>query len=200
MPVVGYATQQEPDLIIFNKECLTLRSFPLEMIFYVTEKATERRIFTPPFGHRPNGLPTLYSGSGFSERSSNWRGYTATWLIENNQLYLIGISASVYISKPIKSGKDILDKFSDNKNWISARLSDIRPSSKNADKVFADWYIGELLILKGGIGPENKYQFEIRILLRNGIVQSINTTENWRLPTSDDLKQGQPKQLQFKLH
>lgn len=55
-----------------------------------------------------------------------WRGYYGTWKIENNKLYLTGLKA--YIENYKEVGMDYL--------------------FPNQNKVFAEWYTGNLLISK----------------------------------------------------
>lgn len=79
----------------------------------------------------------------FSDCSALWRGYIATWLIENRMLYLIEVDANVI---GVQSQRHI--KYQ--KGTIQSLLSDEAVGMDylfpNQSKVFADWYSGILPI------------------------------------------------------
>ena len=65
-----------------------------------------------------------------------WRGYTGSWQIEDNKLYLIGLEA--YIKSP--SGNVPHDSLKE------VGMDYLFPGQ---EKVFADWYSGEIRIPQG---------------------------------------------------
>src|SRR5262245_17250785 len=75
VPVTTFATAQQPDVLIIEGKSYSLYANPLED-FFKTEKSR------PRFQVEPN---TMSSG--------NWRGYVATWTIENKTLVLIKIDS-----------------------------------------------------------------------------------------------------------
>lgn len=73
-----YGTAQVPDLIIYNGDTLALYSNPLED-FYTNN----------------NPRPKSFVMDGCWS-SACWRGYQATWLLENNILYLVKIGSCCF--------------------------------------------------------------------------------------------------------
>ena len=92
-----------------------------------------------------------------------WRGYTGTWKIEDDKLYLVNLNG--YIKTPEKEyqGIDMNYFFPDQKI------------------VFADWFSGELRIPEGKMvqyihmGYESLYEKDLILDITNGKV--INRTE-----------------------
>ncbi|WP_051697793.1 hypothetical protein [Prevotella sp. 10(H)] len=101
-----YSTPQEPDILIYNGKKYYLNNFYLEEFFADNPEK------------RPN----------FESRwTSLWRGYVATFEIENNELFLTKIEIDVYLEDAKKN-----------------ILNEVFPDSK---KVKLDWFTG---ILWGG--------------------------------------------------
>lgn len=75
LPLTAAATGQQPDILIYKGKTYDLFANPLGS-FYENEKDK------PPFRVRPNVMST-----------GNWRGYVATWKIENGFLYLVKLDA-----------------------------------------------------------------------------------------------------------
>ena len=89
----------------------------------------------------------------FADCSALWRGYIATWKIENDMLYLIEIYANVIGAKGHIKG---------NENTIQSLLSDEAVSMDyffpDQSKVFADWYSGNLPVHYENVSKgESKY-------------------------------------------
>ena len=99
------------------------------------------------FGHRVS----LLGGS-----TALWRGYHATWMLEANQLFLTDFWGENFLMK---------------KEYC---LEDVFP---NQQKVFADWYTGDLSIpfgkqinyFHGGLGGWT-HEYNATIKIDNGVV------------------------------
>ena len=107
--------------------------------------------------------------SSMIECSGCWRGYIGTWSIEDNRLYLIDIDTD-------DNGKKV-------------KLEDLFP---NQEKVFADWFTGELHIPYGKLmkyvhqGYASLYEKELFLNVQKGIVISEREIDNTHY--YDDLK------------
>ena len=75
LPQAAAATGQQPDILLYKAKTYDLFANPLES-FYKNEK------HRPLFRVRPNVIST-----------GNWRGYLATWKIEDGLLYLVKLDA-----------------------------------------------------------------------------------------------------------
>ena len=84
-----FATQQQTDLLIVEKDTFHLKTFPLENLKFTTR----------PFGNTRRTAPS----------TSCWRGYRAVWKIEDNKLYLEKIIRCNYDSKTTE--QDIKELF-----------------------------------------------------------------------------------------
>ena len=77
----------------------------------------------------------------FADCSALWRGYIATWKIENDMLYLVEIYANVTGAKAhIKCQKGTI------LSLLSDEAVDMDYFFPSQSKVFADWYSGNLPI------------------------------------------------------
>ena len=115
----AFATAQAPDVLVYQGEKKDLFSNPLE-VFY--ESANRKR---PKFMIQPM---TISSG--------NWRGYIATWEVENQRLYL----------------RDIQSWLCPRQNEARCRkvtLASLFPGKVRDGRVSADWFTGELRIPDG---------------------------------------------------
>lgn len=115
LPTWVLATAQQSDVLIIADKELNLNTNPLE-------KQLETMEWKPPEEAR------IWS--------SNWRGYIATWKIENNQLYLKEVT--IQVDDP--DSDDDIDQVS------KSILKTLFPSK---DKIFADWYSGALIAPDG---------------------------------------------------
>lgn len=97
-----------------------------------------------------------------------WRGYVGTWSIEGNRLYLIGLDTD-------DNGKKV-------------GLEYLFPGH---EKVFADWFSGELRIPYGNLmkyvhqGYASLYEKELFLKIDNGIVtneREIDNTQYYNAP------------------
>ena len=127
-------TMQRPDTIIINKTEFILHAIPLDQYWELG-----------------NRKPSMYSG----DSSMRTRGYYATWLIEDQKLYLTNFYGEHFIL---------------NRTYT---LNALFPS--NDGKVFAEWYSGGLTIPYGEeVGEFNvnyiQYSHETTIVVKNGVV------------------------------
>ncbi|MEE9118206.1 MAG: hypothetical protein V3U02_06400, partial [Calditrichia bacterium] len=143
-------TAQTPDRINYDGKNYPLLSTPLQPLYM---PGYSLNIDLPDF-------PSYFSESGITTTSTgNWRGYIATWEIENDTLFLVGV-------------KDI-------KNEKSADLKEIFGDYVNDGRIQAIWYTGDLLIGKGKrknyihMGFMSTYEREIIIEIENGVVNSV---------------------------
>ncbi len=113
-PSVSRATAQEPDIIIIEGKKLNLNTNPLSS--YLQKN--------------PDALPkTSY------QRTSNWRGYTATWSINDGLLFLNNVE--MRFPNEDKSSREAL---------VKDVLAEIFPPPH---PVYASWYTGTLIIPDG---------------------------------------------------
>ncbi|SDY08405.1 hypothetical protein SAMN05444411_1213 [Lutibacter oricola] len=140
-------TEQSPDLLIYNSEIINIYNYPLENLAEIDKTINKKLIDT-----------TCLS-------SDCWRQHIATWIIENDSLFLSEL-------KDCCEYKDIsLDKIFDKK--------DIQE-----DRVFAYWYTDKI---NAGFGKNigfsetewrDKYENEISVNIKSGIIQKILITKN----------------------
>lgn len=141
--VAAYATGQEPDRIIFDGKQRELFSNPLED-YYANGKRRPRFMIEP-----------LTTSSG------NWRGYVATWQIDDGKLYLTDITAWLCNGATVKSCKKVT-------------LNQIFPGKVQGGKVFAAWYSDELRVPDGErlqyvhMGYGSTYERDIIFTIKNG--------------------------------
>ena len=142
------ATEQVPDYLIYNGDTL--------------------KIFSNPLQDRESVLlldTTFHNKICMS--SDCWRGYRATWVLENQKLYLVKIEDCCNSS-------------------IIADLEVIFKEDHNQGKVFANWYSGDIIIPKGKLlygehmGYSNVYEFENIIEIMNGVQTKNRTVDNRR--------------------
>lgn len=92
-----------------------------------------------------------------------WRGYVGTWLIENDRLYLVDISAY------LEDGSE-------------ANLQSLFPLAK--EKVFADWFTGTLRIPQGKIldyvhgGYLSTYEQDLFLEIKKGYLVNKSVKKN----------------------
>ena len=94
-----------------------------------------------------------------------WNGYLSDWDIIDNKLYLI----------------DVFPCFTDEEGENIMSMENLFPEQ---DKVFAQWYSGELTIQKGELlnyvhmGYESTYEEHVYIKIENGIVVDSRVEDN----------------------
>ena len=163
LPAAALATGQEPDVIIYNGKTYSLFANPLEDFY----KDRKKR---PPFRVEPNVMST-----------GNWRGYVATWTIENGILYLVKIDAWIC------------------RDWNAqrcrkAKLSAIFARRYRDGKVKADWFSGELRIPDGKLlqyvhmGYGSVYERELTLTVESGRVVKESVIDNTRRTLPPELE------------
>jgi len=102
-------------------------------------------------------------GRSFSSfDSSCWRGYYALWEFNNNKLYLVELVNCLF-----KNKVDLQNMF-----------------NQNQEKVFANWYSGDIVIPTGELleeglfGIDNVYERNIILKFKNGILISEKEVDN----------------------
>lgn len=101
-----------------------------------------------------------YAPDFYPPNTACWRGYTGTWKIEDDKLYLLSLNG--YIKKQEKEYQGI------DMNYFFPDLK----------IVFADWFSGELRIPEGKMkryihmGYESLYEKDLLLKIKNGQVLS----------------------------
>ncbi len=101
-----------------------------------------------------------------STTTACWRGYCGKWLIENNKLYLIDLKAN--------SGNFLFD----------GRTVGIDYLFPGQNKVFADWYSGEIRIPYGKMmqyvhqGYASLYEKELFLTVESGVIVDESEIDN----------------------
>lgn len=143
--VTVFATEQTPDVLIYKSDTIFIETYPFENLMN-SDSLIRKRIF---------GDSDEYCIS-----SGCWRGHVATWIIENDSLFLI----------------DLIDGCEENK-FI---LQDVFNKEKVINnKVFADWFTGDLLeyeswfvLIDDDDSKKKPDRFSCKII--NGKVKFIN--------------------------
>ena len=173
-PLTLLATSQEKDILKFDGSEYQITVFPLE------ESPT-----------RLNESPlkvNLRTEPNNSMRSSNYRGYVATWEIKDKKLYLVDIDGWIqkyshtereYLSDDEEYPKRFRSKV--HYTYEKATLELLFPQQVVDEKVFTSWFSGELYT--GGYRPaaklseefiENqKSRAELIFQITNGNIDSI---------------------------
>jgi hypothetical protein len=139
------ATAQFPDRMTYKDEILPVYSNPLESYF-------------SPAHPRPNDLFPPAS-------TACWRGYTATWKIENEHLYLIKVETCMSQPREIS-------------------LSDIFPD--RSAPILADWFSGLVRIPRGKMlhyvhmGYDSTYERELFLTFEKGKLIAQEEVDNTR--------------------
>ena len=140
------ATEQIPDYLIYKGETVEIYSNPLEEIIVTAYRDTSFFINT-------------------CMSTACWRGYQATWKIENEKLFLLKIEDGC----GEKVGADMKLIFEE--KWIN-------------NKVEANWYSGEIVIPFGEeiygehMGYSTVHEYEEIIIFENGKILSKNKIDN----------------------
>jgi len=165
-------TAQTPDILIFEGREVTLLSNPLEALWDETHP-------------RPQFVPTS---------TALWRGYVATWALENGRLLLLKVDGLVSADargELVPGSQDFmqesigLNPYSTTAGPASLQL--LFPGT--GGPILATWFSGELRIPEGEcvhyehMGFGSVYERELSIKIDRGIVvmsRHIETGEKWR--------------------
>ncbi len=167
-----FATGQQADLIVYQNEERPLFSNPLEG-YYANGRARPRYMIGPL---------TMSSG--------NWRGYVATWQIDDGQLYL----------KKIDSW---LCNGSTKESCAPVKLTQLFPGKVRDGRVRADWFSGELRIPDGKrlqyvhMGYGSTFERDIIFTVKRGVASDYHIVDNSKaeLPTESDAARKELEEL-----
>lgn len=106
-----------------------------------------------------------------AECSALWRGYLGTWEIIDGKLFLVSLTGN------LSTGAE-------------ASISSIFPET--SDKVFANWYSGDLKIPRGDLveyihmGFDSKFESELVVKILSGYVVATRLYYNKQIDKDDD--------------
>jgi hypothetical protein len=164
--ICTFGTAQIPDRLVYKGDTLSL--------------------FSCPLGSFPDqellSFKNMFAGKSCFNTSC-WRGYVATWKIEDNKLYLTEIRNSCYPTSEDyvrvaynTAGANIGKEFAD--------LSTLFPGRFENGRVFADWVNDKLSSPKGKMlyyihdGFESIFEKEDEFTIKNGLLLSIHEFDN----------------------
>ncbi|HYG80014.1 MAG TPA: hypothetical protein VD861_06480 [Pyrinomonadaceae bacterium] len=174
LPAAALATAQAPDVIHYEGKQYKLFANPLESFF----KRGER--------------PKFHIGPG-SMSTANWRGYVATWKVEEDMLYLVGLDS--WVCKDLRP-----------ENCKRADLRELFGEKYRDGKVRADWFTGDLRLPDGErlryvhMGYGSIYERDIILTVAAGRItgrQVINNTGK-KHPSSLDLERQELEKMKPK--
>ncbi len=145
-----FATSQIPDYLIYKNDTIALSANPLESYPYIDS------LRPTLFGNRKTGCSTAC-----------WRGYVATWKLENQKLYLIEIKSC--------------DSYRD---YLKADLKSLFEKKYQRGKVFAGWVTDSLLSRQGKLihyvhdGYESIYEKEVLFCFNKGYLTGTLAIDN----------------------
>lgn len=154
------ASPQMPDYLIYKGDTFSVYNLILEKYFEKIKQTDQGSLFGLKFR----------DGSSFN----CWRGYQAIYKIENDSLFL---------SKIISCGERFNHKSIDSVE-SGKRINDIFKDKVISNKVFIDWYSGNISLPNGKLlrwdGVFYKtFENEILINIDNGVVKKVNKTQNY---------------------
>lgn len=175
LPLTAFATAQQPDVLLYDGKKYSLLANPLES--YYNEERAKPRFFT-----RPGSVST-----------GNWRGYVATWKIEEDFLYLVNIDS--WICESLGSEKC---KKADLKELFGEKYQD--------EKVKADWFTGELRVPDGELlqyvhmGYGSIYEREIILKVEAGKITGKKVIDNTKekIPSRPELERQELEKMKPK--
>ena len=150
------ASPQIPDYLIYKGDTIPIYTLILEKYFDKIKKSNKGELF----------------GLKFREGASLncWRGYQAIYSIENDSLFLKNI---------IDCGEEKIDFIKS-----KSRIKDLFKDKFKNDKVFINWFSGELSLPRGNLlrwdGVFHKsFENEILIKIKNGKIKSTSKIVNY---------------------
>ncbi|WP_109301208.1 hypothetical protein [Aquimarina sp. AU474] len=157
---VNASSPQVPDHIIFKGDTIPVYNLLVEKYFDKLKKSDNGELF----------------GLKFREGSATfcWRGYQAIYEISNDSLFVKHI---IYCGELFDGNK--IDIQESNK-----RLYEFFKDKVNNNKVFVDWYSGNLNLPKENLlrwdGVFHKtFEKELSIDIKNGVITSVSEIENY---------------------
>jgi hypothetical protein len=164
----SFGTAQIPDIIIYKGDTLSLFDCPLES--YPNKELLN-----------PKGL----FGSRGCFFTACWRNYIATWVIEDDKLYLKEIRNGCYPTE--MKGVSVSYKSGVNKDSIGCEYADLNtlfPDKYKNGKVLADWVNGQMYSPRGKLmyyihdGFQSIYENELEFSFKNGLLVNIREFDN----------------------
>lgn len=164
----SFGTAQIPDILIYKGDTLSLFDCPLE--YYPNKELL-----------KPKGM----FGSRGCFFTACWRNYIATWVIEDDRLYLKEIRNACYptelksVSGSYKSGV--------NKDSIGSEYADLNklfPDKYKNGRVLADWVNGQMFSPKGKLkyymhdGFQSIYENEVEFSFKDGLLIKTQELDN----------------------
>jgi hypothetical protein len=175
LPLTAGATGQQPDILIYKGKTYDLFANPLES-FYKNEKDK------PLFQVRPGVMST-----------GNWRGYVATWKIENDFLYLVKLDAWIC-------------RDWDESTCTKVNLRRLFGKRYRNGRIHANWFSGDLRIPDGKMlqyvhmGYGSIYEREITLQVKSGRIVAESTIDNTQraLPSQIELQRRELEKMKPK--
>jgi hypothetical protein len=175
LPIVAFATSQQPDVLIYKGKSYDLFANPLEDFY----KGKRTR---PSFRVKPNVIST-----------GNWRGYVATWSLENGSLYLLKIDAWIC-------------RDWDEKSCRMVNLKNLFGNRYLEGRVRADWFSGNLRMPDGELlqyvhmGYGSVYERELTFIVESGKVvkESIVDNTQRKFPSALELERQELEKMKPK--
>jgi len=161
--ISAFATAQSPDRIVYKGNERALFSNPLEVYYSSGRKR-------PDFMIAP-----LTTSTG------NWRGYVATWRIENGKLYLTKIDSWLCRGSSERSCRQV-------------SLAQIFKEKVKNGKVLADWFSGEMRVPDGKelqyvhMGYGSTYERDLIFEVKAGVVSEPTVIDNTKAPLPSEVE------------
>jgi len=162
----SFGTAQIPDRIVYEGDTFSLHNTPLDM--YPGEGITN------PYN--------LFESSGCFFTGC-WRNYVATWMIENNRLYLTEIKNACYPTEMTGAGTAYKSE-ADSVGNEYADLMALFPDRYKNGRVLADWVNGELYAPYGDLlyyvhdGFRSIYENELQLNFEKGELLEVKEHDN----------------------
>lgn len=175
LPASALATAQQPDVLNYKGKTYSLFSNPLEDYY-------ENRKDRPRFVVEPGVMST-----------GNWRGYVATWTVEDGVLYLVKIDA--WLCRNFEKA-----------NCTRVELPKLFGNKYLDGRVKADWYTGVLRVPDGKqlqyvhMGYGSVYEREIILQVEAGKIVGESIIDNTKrvLPSEMELQRQELEKMKPK--
>ncbi|MET7259637.1 energy transducer TonB [Dyadobacter fermentans] len=162
----AFATAQNPDRLIYKGDTLFIFANPLEELY-----------------KNDSIRPKFFAGQAGCITTACWRGYVADWKIENDQLYLTGISSCCF--------RD---------DGVRANLKSLFGDKVIDGVVKVDWFSGNIIAPQGKmlhyvhLGYESIYERELEFHFEGGRLSTTKTYDNSK--TRESIYSKSPGKLQ----
>jgi hypothetical protein len=163
---LAFGTAQIPDILIYKGDTISLFDCPLAYL-------ANQELFRPQ---------NLFGSSGCFYTAC-YRNYVATWIIDNNKLYLISIRNACYPTK--MSYVAVYNK--DGATTLGSEYADLKtlfPDRYENGRVLADWVNKKMISPKGKMlfyvhdGFESVFEREIEFTIEKGILIEVKELDN----------------------